>query len=485
MKKFILILSTVSLFVACSQEKPSSKKQATKPSITQEVKVYTTAKDSNKRLSLTETLAFHDADQPLETEVAVFVNPEKQFQTFIGIGGAITDASAVVFDQLSKEKQDEFMNAHFGIDGIDYTLLRTTIHSSDFSPESYTYIEEGDKELKTFDIAPDREHRIPMIKRAMASASEPLLFYVSPWSPPAFMKGKTHMLQGGKLFPEYYESWAMYYAMFIKAYEAEGMPVWGLTIQNEPMAVQTWESCVYTAEEERDFLKNYLGPTLEREGLGDKNIVVWDHNRDLIAHRANTIFSDPDAAKYAWGIGFHWYEPWAGGEPMWDNLINVKESFPDKKLLFTEGCVEKFIEKDYQRWSNGERYGKSMINDFNCGTVGWTDWNILLDHTGGPNHVGNYCFAPVHADTRTNELIYTPSYYYIGHFSKFIRPGAKRVSTSCSRSHLLSTSFLNKDGKMATVVMNETDKPIKYLLLVNHREITLEIPAHAIQSLIY
>lgn len=485
--KNLIFLTLTFLFAACSQKQgnQTTKNSNLKFEASKTVKIYTTAKDSEKRLALTEKVSFSKAEQPLETDISVFVNPQKQFQSFIGIGGAITDASAEVFAKLSKEKQEELINAYYGVDGIDYSLMRTNIHSCDFSSESYTYIEEGDKSLETFNIDHDRTYRLPMLKRAFASASDSLLFYVSPWSPPAFMKGKKNMLKGGKLQPEFYQSWALYYAKFIKAYEAEGLPIWGLTIQNEPMAVQTWESCVYTADEERDFLKNHLGPTLEKEGLSDKNIVVWDHNRDLISHRANTIFSDPEAAKYAWGIGFHWYERWAGGKSMWDNLRNVKESFPEKNLLFTEGCIEAFVESEYQRWTNGERYGKSMINDFNCGTAGWTDWNILLDHTGGPNHVGNYCFAPIHADTRTDELIYTPSYYYIGHFSKFIRPEAKRVSTTTSRSHLSSTSFLNKDGKMVTIVMNDTDQAITYKLIVTKQQTSIEIPARAIQTLIY
>ncbi|SMO66605.1 glucosylceramidase [Saccharicrinis carchari] len=487
MKNIFIITLITALFVGCSFKAPE-KKQKNETSFSPEGKtitVYSTDKQSGDRLTLKQDLSFGSTSQPTEAEVSVFVNPAKQFQTFIGIGGAITDASAEVFAKLSKEKQQELINAYYGEDGIDHTLLRTTIHSCDFSSGSYTYIEEGDKELTSFSIDHDRQYRIPMIQRAMDAATEPLLFYVSPWSPPAFMKGRDNMLRGGSLLPEFYQSWASYYAKFIKAYEAEGFPIWGLTIQNEPMAVQTWESCVYTAEQERDFLKNYLGPTLEKEGLGDKKIVVWDHNRDLITHRANTIFGDPEAAKYAWGIGFHWYERWAGGESMWDNLKNVKESFPEKELLFTEGCIEAFDETQYQRWSNGERYGISMINDFNCGTVGWTDWNILLDQTGGPNHVGNFCFAPIHADTRTDELIYTPSYYYMGHFSKFIRPGAKRVSTTTSRSHLLSTSFLNNSGKMVTVVMNRSDEDITYNLIVDEFETEINIPAHGIQSLVY
>jgi len=451
-----------------------------------EATVYTTANETELRLARTGTPRFEAAEQPLENEVSVFVNPKKTFQTLLGIGGAITDASAEVFAQLPAEKQQEFLTAYYDREqGIGYSLCRTPIHSCDFSSDSYTYIEEGDKELETFSIAHDQDYKIPLIKKATEAAGGSLLLYASPWSPPAFMKDNNNMLQGGKLLPEYADAWARYYAKFIKAYEAEGMPIWGITIQNEPMAVQRWESCIWTAEEERDFLKNHLGPTLEREGLGDKKIVVWDHNRDLINHRANTIFEDPEAAKYAWGIGFHWYETWAGGTPMFSNLGNINESFPDKNLLFTEGCQEGFRTDRYQYWPHAERHGRSIINDFNNGTVGWTDWNILLNQEGGPNHVGNYCFAPIHGDTEEGELIYTPTYYYIGHFSKFIRPGAKRISTVSSRSHLLATSFMNEDLSMVNVVMNQSDEPIDYKLYVGAGEaLSLSIPAHAIQTVV-
>ena len=486
MKRYIPILAIV--LVACTQPKSTESVQtATSFSVKgKKARVITTAKDTDLRLSNTGEIAFTKSEQAKETENSIFVNPNNTFQSFIGIGGAITDASAEVFAKLSKENQEELLNAYYSKEGIDYTLMRTSIHSCDFSKGNFTYIEEGDKELKTFSIDADKEYRLPMIKRAIQKAGGSMLFYASPWSPPAFMKDNKNMLQGGKLLPEFYDSWAKYYAKFIKAYEKEGIPVWGITIQNEPMAVQRWESCIYTAEEERDFLKNHLGPILEKEGLGDKNIVVWDHNRDLITHRANTIFDDPEASKYAWGTGFHWYETWRKGEPMFENLQKIQEAYPDKKLLFTEGCNESFDPEKYQHWPNAERYGHSIINDFNRGTVGWTDWNILLDETGGPNHVNNLCFAPIHADTRTDSLIYTPSYYYLGHFSKYIRPGAKRVSTVSSISFLESTSFINEDGKIITVVMNGSDEKMNYKLYVGANiAAQIEIPARAIQTIIY
>ncbi|MFA6981159.1 MAG: glycoside hydrolase family 30 protein [Ignavibacteriaceae bacterium] len=475
----MLLLISISVF---SQSDKTKHNKGSFRSIT----VYSTSSGTDQRITLTEKIAFTKAVQSLESEISVFVNPAKKFQTFIGIGGAITDASAETYTKLPDEKKQEFLTAYYDKNkGIGYTLARTNIHSCDFSSGSYTYIADGDKELKTFNIDHDKTYRIPLIKQAIKTADNKLLMLASPWSPPAFMKSNNDMLHGGKLLPEYYNSWATYFTKFIKVYEKEGIPIWGVSVQNEPMATQRWESCIYTAEEERDFLKNHLGPIMHKKGLGDKKIIVWDHNRDLINHRANTIFEDPVAAKYAWGIGFHWYETWAGGDPMFGNVAKVHETYPTKNILFTEGCVEAFNPEKYNYWANGERYGRSMINDFNAGTVGWIDWNILLDETGGPNHVGNFCFAPVHANTKTGQLIYTPSYYYIGHFSKFIRPNAKRVSTAPSRSQLLTVSFLNEDGKMATVVMNDSDKPVTYNLIVGTSEAKINILPHAIQTLVY
>jgi glucosylceramidase len=194
---------------------------------------------------------------------------------------------------------------------------------------------------------------------------------------------------------------------------------------------------------------------------------------------------DPEAAQYVWGVGFHWYETWTGGEPMFTNLGQINQSYPEVNLIFTEGCNEKFDPLRYEYWPNAERYGRSMINDFNQGTVAWTDWNILLDQRGGPNHVGNFCFAPVHADTEQDKLIFTPSYYYIGHFSKFVRPEAVRVSTVSSRSALLATSFQNLDGSIITIVMNTTDEPVNYKLQLFTEAISTMIPARAIQTLKY
>ena len=450
-----------------------------------QVIVYTTADSTKYRLTVTDTLKFKELIQPVETQVCIFTNPDKTYQTFLGIGGALTDASAETFSKMPKARQDELLQAYYDMQkGIGYTLARTSINSCDFSSGSYTYVTEGDKELKSFSIDHDQQFRIPLIKKAIAAAGGKLTLFVSPWSPPGYMKDNNDMLHGGKLKPEYYQTWADYYTKFIKAYEKAGVPVWGMTIQNEPMATQRWESCIYSADDERDFLKNYLGPTIVKSGLGDKKIIVWDHNRDLMVQRADVIFSDPEASKYAWGMGFHWYESWTGGDKMFDNVKIVHDAYPDKNLMFTEGCPESFNSSMYNNWGLGEAYGRNMINDFNNGVVGWTDWNILLDETGGPNHVQNFCFAPIHGNTKTGQLIYTNSYYYIGHFSKFVRPGAKRIISSASRSQLLTTAFINRDGKVAVVVMNQSNLKITYNLCIGHSAAEVKILPHSIQTLI-
>ncbi|WP_406685162.1 glycosyl hydrolase [Seonamhaeicola sp. MEBiC1930] len=480
------------LFFSCkTEEKKRTEVKETKSELlnlnTIKSEVYTTVHNSNLKLALTDSLTFKSFRQPLETEAAIVIDANKEFQTFLGIGAALTDAAAETFYKLTKDNQSKFLEAYFSKEkGIGYSLARTIIHSCDFSTESYTYIQEGDSDLKTFNIDHDRKYRLPFTKKAIAAAGGRLTMYASPWSPPAFMKTNNNMLKGGKLKPEFYQPWANYYAKFIKAYEAEGIPIWGLTIQNEPMAVQRWESCIYTAEEERDFLKNYLGPTLEKEGLGDKNIIVWDHNRDLLFQRASTILNDPEAAKYVWGTGFHWYEDWKDDIPMFDAVKRVKEAYPDKNLIFTEGCNEKY---DIKRIENedpklAERYGKSMINDFNNGTVAWTDWNILLDQTGGPNHVGNFCFAPVHGNTTTGQLTFTNSYYYIGHFSKFIRPGANRIVSVSSFNSILTTAFKNTDGSIVIIVMNQSDKDMDYTITMQSKTASLKTSPHSIQTII-
>ncbi len=272
--------------------------------------VYQTAKETDDRLSEKDGISFSDYGQPAESQPCVFIDPTHSFQKFIGIGGALTDASSEVFSKLSADKQKELLTAYFDPDkGINYRFTRTNIASCDFSSASYDYVQENDSALKTFSIKHDFEYRIPFIKKAFEAAGGDMKMFVSPWSPPAWMKDNDSRLHGGKLLDVYKQSWANHYVKFINAYEAEGIPVWGLSVQNEPMAVQRWESCIYTATDERDFVRDYLGPTLEKAGMSDKKLIVWDHNRDLIYQRASTICNDPEASKYVWGLVFTGMKP--------------------------------------------------------------------------------------------------------------------------------------------------------------------------------
>lgn len=487
MKKSLLALGAIVYLLSCKVQKSavSNAGVANYNVAGKQVLVYTTADNTGYRLSLTDTLQFTDMQQPLETQPCIFVDPSHTFQTMLGIGGALTDASAEIFARLPKNRQEEFLQAYYNADkGIGYSLARTNIASCDFSSGSYGYITDGDTALTSFSVAHDEKYRIPFIKQAIAAAGGKLTLFASPWSPPAWMKDNNNLLQGGKLKPAYYNTWAQHYVKFINAYEKAGIPVWGVSVQNEPMAKQKWESCVFTAEDELNFVKNSLGPVFEKAGMKNKKIIVWDHNRDLMYQRAATIYADKEAAKYIWGMGYHWYESWTGGGKIYDNVKRVTETFPDKHMLFTEGCFERFDITKINDWNYGEVYGRNMLTDFNNGTDGWTDWNVLLDEKGGPNHVGNFCFAPVHADVATGKLMYMSSYYYIGHFSRFIRPGAKRIISSPSRGQLISTAFINEDGKIAVVVMNDSDTKIPYSLWIKGKAAQTESLPHSIMTLV-
>ena len=481
MKQTMIALAVLLPFAcACIAPAPGPEKQSSAPALkAQSVRIFETAQGNTNRLADIGTVPFEEFGQPLETQPCIFIDPGHTFQTVLGIGGALTDASAETFFSLSEAKQQELLTAYFDPErGIGYSLARTNIQSCDFSSGSYEYVERGDMELKSFSVAHDQQYKLPFIKKAIAAAGGRMTLYASPWSPPAWMKSNDNMLRGGKLKADCYEAWAGCYVKFIQAYEAEGVPVWGISVQNEPMATQTWESCIYTAEEERDFVKKHLGPTLAKAGMSDKKLIVWDHNRDLLYQRASTVLNDPEAAKYVWGVGFHWYM-----QDAFDNVKRVHEAFPHANLIFTEGCAYPYSTERLGEWHWGEQYGKSMVHDFNNGAVGWTDWNVLLDEKGGPNHVGNFCYAPVHK-TAAGDLFYMNSYYYLGHFSKFVRPGARRIIASSNRDKLLTTAFINSDGKVAVIVLNLSEEAIAWKLWLGGKAAAAQSLPHSMLTLV-
>lgn len=445
------------------------------------IQIVLTARDSAARLTpLPGVTPMRIEEAPALSQAAtIAIDPTREFQTIVGFGGAFTEAAAYTLQRMKSELREAALRAYFDPStGLGYTLCRTHINSCDFSLGNYAYNDiPDDLALTHFDIARDRRWLIPMIKDAQEIAHGEIRILASPWSPPAWMKTNGEMNHGGKLKASCRPAWALYFAKHIEAYAAEGIPIWGVTVQNEPAATQVWDSCTYSAEEERIFVRDHLGPTLERRGHGEVRIIVWDHNKEAIYERAAPILSDPEAAKYVWGVGFHWYT----GDHF-DQLARVHDAFPNANLLFTEGCQEGGLH--LHDWSVGERYGHDIIGDLNNWTVGWIDWNLVLDERGGPNHVDNLCDAPIIADTLRQQLYYENSYYYLGHFSKYIRPGAVRIGCTSSLEALEATAFRNRDGKIAIVVMNRTDAALDFRLLIEDCEARVPSPAHSIMTLL-
>ncbi|WP_226679281.1 glycoside hydrolase family 30 protein [Mesobacillus jeotgali] len=440
------------------------------------IKVIQTAKNTGERFA--DKGYASNADRNDEQKIVMNLDPETKYQSFMGFGGAFTEAAAYTLAQIPEEERLKIIESYFNQEtGLGYSLGRTHIHSCDFALENYTYVEENDVELKTFSIEREQKYVLPLIKDAVKARGEELTILSSPWSPPAWMKTNNEMNNGGKLKPEFYSTWALYYTKYIKAMESEGIPIWGITVQNEPEATQVWDSCRYSAEEERDFVKNHLGPVMEQEGLGDKEIIIWDHNRDIAYERAKTILSDAEASKYIWGTGLHWYV-----SEEFENLSKIHEDFPDKHLIFTEGCIEGGVQLG--AWHTGERYARNIMGDINNWLEGWIDWNIVLNEQGGPNHVGNYCDAPVIADTKTGEIHYNSSFYYIGHFSKYIKPNAVRIAHQLNHESLKAVSFQNEDGSIVAVVMNDADKSETFTISVGGQTAEVELPEHSITTFI-
>ena len=405
------------------------------------------------------------------------IHKENLKQTVLGFGGSFTESSASIYHNLSQTKKDEIIEAYFGETGNNYSIGRTHINSCDFSLENYAHCETpGDIDLKNFSISRNKKDLIPFIKDALRITKNKFRIMASPWSPPAWMKTNSQMNEGGKLKEEYKRAWADYYCKFIEFYHKEEVPIWGISVQNEPEAKQTWDSCLYTAEEERDFIKYYLGPSLERHNLSDKKVIIWDHNRDMMVERARTVLKDPEAAKFVWGTGFHWY---CGDH--FDNVQKVHDEFPDKNLIFTEGCQEGG--PHLGSWDLGERYATSIINDLNRWTVAWLDWNLILDTQGGPNHVGNYCSAPMIVDTNTQEILYQSSYFYIGHFSRFIKQGDSILEIE-NDTNLLSLSSVSKHkDKINTVILNKSNASESFKYLGANTSVDLTIPERSIITL--
>lgn len=381
--------------------------------------------------------------------------PEITRQDMKGFGGAFTEAAGYCYSKLPLKEKQEFIRAYFDESGLRYTLGRTHLNSCDFSLSNYAACEDADDpDFSTFSLERDETYIHPLLHDAKAACKEGLALLVSPWSPPAFMKTNGEMNHGGKLKEEYRSAWAAYICRYIKELEKRGFAIRYLTVQNEPDAVQTWDSCVYSAREEMMFARDYLAPELCRQGLSQVKILVWDHNKEMVFDRADAVLSAPGAAEAIYGVAVHWYT----GDHF-RGLSLVKEKYPDTELFFTEGCVEYSRFSDSGEVQKAEMYAHDMIGNFNHGVSAFLDWNLLLDVQGGPNHAGNFCAAPIMCTPGFGSVKKHLSYYYIGHFSRYIKKGAKRIEVSAYCQEVETTAFVNPDGERVVILLNRSGSP--------------------------
>lgn len=418
-------------------------------------------------------------NHPGDVEAAVVtLHPDVEYQTFGGIGGAFTDSAATAWLAMPKEKQDELIRAYFDKDeGIHYTFGRLSIASCDFSTEDYTYVEEGDETLDSFNISHDQRAVFPMVEAAKHYAD--LTLFASPWSPPAYMKTSGNRI-GGHLKPEYYPLWAQYFKKYIEACRENGIDIWGVTVQNEPRHHQIWESCLYSEREEAEFL-GHLGRALEGSGV---KIFCFDHCRERIMRRANAIIGSENG-KYCDGIANHWYSGDHFGE-----LRAFLQKYPDKLSIASEGCCAVTGEgiQPARDLEFAEAYAHDICGTFNNGLHYYCDWNLTLDEHNGPYHnrEGRGCSAdvPVYCVKESGELLYRLSYYYIGHYSKFVEPGAKVVASSSYTPAVEVVCFKNPNGSLVTVLLNRTGSERKPIIRLEDELYRLDLPAHSIATVL-
>jgi len=396
----------------------------------------------------------------------------KPKQTILGYGGAFTSSSASLYSRLPEKAKEEFLRLYFSSDGLGYNLGRVTIGSCDFSTEMYDYAAKDD--LSDFSIAHDKQEIIPMIKSALKY--QPLSLVASCWSPLGQWKTNHQKAFGGKLAKNHYTSHVNYMARFIEAYRAEGVNIESITVQNEPAATQIWESCLFSAEEEGEMA------VLLHQRLPETKIYIWDHNRDVMNERVNASLLVKGVSEAIYGVAYHWYDGNKNAE-----IARLREDHPDLHILFTEGCIELLnLNRDNPSlaigtFQNGVRYAKNYLLDLNYGSEGFIDWNLLLDMGGGPNHVGNYCEAPILTDGIS--LFPTYSYYFIKHISSFLKKGG-RVLEVDNQSNLIAAAANNRDGSVGIVVLNlGQDKTIIRAYINNSDFVDFKVERNEVVSL--
>ncbi len=416
-------------------------------------------------------ISFNDEQINQDENQTILINPNNEFQSFLGFGAALTEASGYCFNLLSNEKKQDFLDDCFSENGLNYNLLRLTIASSDFSLKSYSYSYK--KDLHDFSTQKDEEYVLPLIK-AVQNYKADLTFLSSPWSPPRFMKSNKLLIFGGKLLDKYKSIYAEYICKYILDYKEKGITINYITIQNEPEATQVWESCRYTAEQEADFAINFLYPTFKQNNISTK-ILAWDHNKDLLFKRANDIMNYPNANDILSGFAHHWYT----GD-YFENVKQTHEQYPDKLLIHSEGCTGYSHFNPNDEIKNAEMYAHDIIGDINSGINGYIDWNIMLNNQGGPNHKKNYCNSPIMLTKDNTDYIKNLSYYYIKHFSNLIKPNAKVIEHNNSQIEV--ASFKNIDNSIIIILLNKTEDTQKYHININNKMINDNIESHTIIS---
>lgn len=489
--KYIFTLSIVVMLSACTSEDQKLN-----------VEVYETSVNGNSLKKITEFTTG-------ENTPVIKLKPEETFQTITGFGGSFTESTAYLLNKLSKANRDKILEAYFGESGAKYSLTRTHMNSCDFSLSQYSYAPvEGDKTLENFSIEEDREDIIPMIKDAMAISKEGFKIMSSPWTAPPWMKDNKNWV-GGKLLPEYYDTWALFFSKYIDAYKAEGIDIWGVTVENEPLGNgNNWESMHYSPEEMTLFVQNHLGPKLEADGKGDVKIFGYDQNREHLPEWIDAMYKNEATSKYFAGTAIHWYA--STYEVFPKELQYAHNKAPSKYLIQSEACVDSEVPKwqdDKWYWSKEGtdwgwdwapekdkhmhpkyvpvyRYARDIIGCLNNWVDGWVDWNMVLDTQGGPNWFKNWCVAPVIVDPEKDEVYFTPIFYTLSHFSKYIRPGAKRIGFDNTDDSLLVTAAQNPDGTIAVVMLNQGTNAKNISLSLGEKSTDISINAQAIQTIL-
>ena len=470
---------------------------------TLDLDVYETSAEGN---ALTKVTAF-SVDKNL---VTINLNPEEKFQTITGFGGAFTESSAYLLNRLSATNREKIMEAYFSEEGANYSLTRTHINSCDFSLKHYAYaMVDGDKNLEHFSIEEDKNNNlIPMILEAQSISKDGFKIIASPWTSPPWMKDNKSWI-GGKLLPEYNDTWALYFSKYIDAYKKEGIDIWGITVENEPHGNgNNWESMLFSPKEMTDFVQNHLGPKLDKDGKSNVKILGYDQNRAGLKEWVDEMFRDEQSSKYFAGTAIHWYESTYDYFP--EALQYAHKKAPTKYLIETEGCVDSEVpkwkddawywkkeatdwgwdwasEKDkhlHPKYAPVNRYAIDIIGCLNNYVDGWIDWNMVLDKQGGPNWFKNWCVAPVIVDPGKDEVYFTPLYYTMAHFSKFMRPGAVKIGCEIDNTDVMSTAVKNPDGSIAVVIFNPTDKEHTVEINLSTIKDKISIPAKALQTVI-